>query len=87
MVELERELGHAPTEEQIADRMGISTEEYARIVSDMWDAEVTGGGQVASSAIEVSSHVPTTAHVASLLALEHDEEGGSLAGSSHTERR
>jgi RNA polymerase sigma factor for flagellar operon FliA len=41
MVELERELGHAPSEEQIAERMGISTEEYARIVSDVGRGAVT----------------------------------------------
>ena len=41
MIELERELGEAPTEEQIAERMGISTEEYARIVSDVGRGAVT----------------------------------------------
>ena len=41
MVELERELGHAASEEQIAERMGISTEEYARIVSDVGRGAVT----------------------------------------------
>ena len=77
---LAAEWGSLPDQEEVVTMGMKSDEEYARNLQAMWDAEVTGGGHGASSAIEVSSHVATTDDVASLLASDDDDDDGSLAG-------